>query len=200
MGRVAEFTAECILPPRTQRLLWTAWRARRARKRKADADAAAAVPPPAKCTRAHGPPAPPKSRPVLVKLPPSRPAAASGRRAPAPAGAAAPSREKPAPARPAAPHAAAPQPATAGAADGDAAAAFLRGISPPLTCLDAALAELPRSGITAALLRHVALSNAGASPAARETRVNMLAGGLKIALPGDNLMLSIALDELARTA
>ena len=78
--------------------------------------------------------------------------------------------------------------------------AFLRNITPPLTCLDAALAELPRSGITAALLRHVALSNATASPAERETRVNMLAGGLKIALPGDKLMLSIALDELARNA
>ena len=174
-------------------------------KRKSDAAAAAAPQPPATRGRASGPPDR-KSGAVLVELPPSRPAGGTGRRAPAPAeAAAAPSpEEKPAPTPAAAPpqQAAAPSAPAAAAksAGGDAAAAFLRGIIPPLTCLDAALAELPRSGITAALLRHVAQSNASASPAERETRVNMLAGGLKIALPGDKLMLGIALDELARSA
>ena len=177
--------------------------ASRGRKQKSDAAAAAVPQPPAKRGRASGPPPESKSGAVLVKLPPSRPAGANRRRELAPMdAAAAPSREEPAPTPAAAPpqQAFAPAPATAGAAGDDAAAAFLRGINPPLTCLDAALAELPRSGITAALLRHVALSNASASPAERETRVNMLAGGLKIALPGDKLMLGIALDELARSA
>ena len=177
--------------------------ASRSRKQKSDAVAAAVPQPPAKRGRASGPQPESKSGPVLVKLPPLRPAGANRRRELAPMdAAAAPSREEPAPTPAAAPpqQAFAPAPATAGAAGDDAAAAFLRGINPPLTCLDAALAELPRSGITAALLRHVALSNASASPAERETRVNMLAGGLKIALPGDKLMLGIALDELARSA
>ena len=84
----------------------------------------------------------------------------------------------------------------AAAADSIAAAAFLRGIRPALTCLDAALAALPHSGITMAVLRRASLASKHASPAARKARINFVAAGLDISEWRDKVALDVALEQL----
>jgi hypothetical protein len=81
-----------------------------------------------------------------------------------------------------------------------AVAAFLRGIMPPLSCLDAALAALPSSGISMAHLEAIAAHvTSVASPTAL---LSMLVDGtvaaLRIDAPGDRMAFMAALMRLAQ--
>ena len=133
------------------------------------------------------PPLPPGLMPTPVAPPPRLPAQMQLLPPPSP--------------RPAAsPPSSAPAAATAGlaeAADSSAAAAFLRGICPPLTCLDAALTALPYSGLTIELLRQVSRVDDNTPPAAHLSRIDIVCAGLGVEQPADKLRLAIALDELA---
>ncbi len=82
----------------------------------------------------------------------------------------------------------------------DDVAAFLRGIRPQLSCLDASLKVLPASGLTMELLRRVSPAEDSASPVAHLSRLSIVTAGLEIATPADKLKLALALDDLARSA
>ena len=75
----------------------------------------------------------------------------------------------------------------------DEVVAFLRGIAPPLRCLDAAVAAAPGSGVTMRQLRQLPLLRHSTMVAACVDRV---AAALRIDHAGDMLDLMVALDRL----
>jgi hypothetical protein len=71
-------------------------------------------------------------------------------------------------------------------------AAFLRGITPPLSCLQESLAALPRSGISMAHFRQAAAE----SREGRQSALQLAAEGLRISLTGDRMALEMAVHTL----
>ncbi len=76
---------------------------------------------------------------------------------------------------------------------------FLRGIRPPLACLRAALAALPRSGVTLEQLRELARER-GHAAVDRELHISIAAEALAIAAPAEKLKFALALAALGRGA